>query len=878
MTPRAPRLALRLAGLRMPREEREFQLGDLEEEFATRAARDGARAARRWLWTQAVRCVWRPAPGARDAAGRPEPTGGSMQGLWRDVAFGARLIRRAPLAAATAVLTLALGIGANVAIFSVAWPVLVAPLPFPDEQSLTVVQLRVETVTPPRANPVSASDYLDLLRAPGFSRLAAFNMFPGEAVLADEGEPRQVSIGAVTEGFFGVLGVPPLVGRTFGPDDFVEAPDVVLLNERLWRTAFGGAADIVGRRIDLDGGRWTVVGVMPATATIGTLDVDAWTPYWIDVARASATRVQSYGLVMIGRLSPGTTIEQANAGLRALMADVAARYPRTNAGLSAGAVGFRERLTGPVRPVVLLLVGGAVLVLVIAGLNLTALQVARHLSRGQEFTVRRALGASRAAIVRQLTVELIVLAGFGGAAGLGAASVTLGLLARFAPTVAWYHITPGLTWPLVLFTLALTAVAGLLIGLLPSIAALRGTGGAPSATRASTPTRAAARLRTLSVSLQVAMAVLLLVAATLTAASLARVLRVDLGFELDRGLIADIRLPYTDRYASTPSRVGFYRQLVERAEALPGVERACATSGVPLDNNGNWMTWVPEGATDASRQAALPLGVSEGCFDALRIPIIEGRAFTSSEPAPVVILSESLAHDLWPDVANPVGRRVHIGVADGPLAEVVGLAGDVRSSSLESGTSRQAYLPVSNGWPAASRIVVRTTGDPADLAGALRRLLRDEDPGLALANLRTMGDIVASASASRRFVMALFAGFAAIALVLSAVGIYGVLAHQVGQRTREIGIRLALGARPRAVLGLVIGRMLVGVAAGVVLGLAGARALSAAIAAQLYGMSATDARVYAGVAALVLAVAVIAAWLPARRAAAVDPVTTLRGA
>jgi predicted permease len=350
-----------------------------------------------------------------------------------------------------------------------------------------------------------------------------------------------------------------------------------------------------------------------------------------------------------------------------------------------------------------------------------------------------------------------------------------------------------------------------------------------------------------------------------------RVLGVDPGFDAASSLIADVR-PVMSQGEAIP----FFDELVTRVEALPGVIRACAINNVPLDNRGPTMTFVAEGRTDADRISALPMGVTDGCFDALRIPIVAGRDFDRRELESVAILNESMARALFPGVPDPTGRRVHIGLVAGPLFTIVGVVRDIRASALDSANTRQVWMSASRGWPMPERLIVRSAVPPQTLARPLRAVLGDLAPGLALANMRTMPEIVSSATASRRFVLALLTAFAVIALALSAVGIYGTLAHQVGQRRREIGIRVALGARRADVARAIAGRTFAGVVAGIAGGILGGRLLSSLIESQLYGWSADDTRVHAGVAAFVVLIAALACWAPARRATRIDPVDALR--
>lgn len=790
-----------------------------------------------------------------------------MTSFLHDLRLSGRQMRAAPAAACAAILTLALGIGANAAILNVAWPVLVSPLPFPHEEQLVVAMLRVERGGAPRANPLSPGDYVDLRRARSFASVAAFSLDAGEQTLTGHGEPQQLTVGNVTSGFFEVLGLAPLAGRAFTEDDDRSGARPVVLHEQAWRRYFGGDQAVVGATIRLGGASWEVIGVVPAAASLGTVEVDAWTLLPID--EVTARQIRSYGLALLGRMRPGVSLDTANVELAAIMRQAAEEYPATNEGISARAESFRERLTGPVRPVLLLLVGGALAVLLITGINLGGLQVARNLARHSELTVRQALGAGRERLVRQLTTDTLVLATAGGLVGLVAAMLTLSALSQVAPAVGSYDVSSTLTRPVVLVTLGLAWLTGLLVGALPAWSATRPRPLAQQS-RGGTASRAARRTRSAILASQVALSVVLLVAAMLAGGSLARVLDIDPGFELEEGLIADVQTTL-----SPGQRFPFFDDLVTRVAALPGVERACAMSDVPLDTSGGWMTWVPAGRTDQDRIQAVPLSITEGCFDTLRVRRTLGRSFTRVEGEPVAIVSESVARTLWPD-ESAIDQRMHIGLVSGPLVRVIGVTADLRTGTLEAQGLGQVWLPASSAWPPPQRLVLRTAGPAAPLIPSVRAVLAELDPDLALANVRTMQDIVGRATGSRRFVLVLLAGFAGIAIVLCAVGVYGTLAHLVGQRTREIGIRVALGAGRGAITSALVRQTSASVAIGIGAGLAGAWALSSVLATLLFELSATDVRVYTVVAAFVATVAGIAALPSIRRALAVDPAVTLQ--
>ena len=879
--PDPPHLAAWIAGARLRGDEREFQLGDLEEEFADRAARDGIAAARRWYWRHAVRNLLtshhRPSPVPPPA---DHSSGDLMRSLRQDVSFAFRLMRRAPVATLAAIITFALGLGANVAIFSVAWPVLFAPLPFADEARLTAVQLTFNRGGRSSvSNNVSPGDYFDLRKATTFEGMASFNQFVSQVNLTGHGEAMQVRLNSVNDDFFTVLGVRPIVGRPLQAGDSTSPAPVAVIKESTWRRVFGGDRAIVGRTIALDGTGYQIVGVVPESAGLGTRDADVWIPR----AQPLSNIRQAYFLGVVGRLKPGVTLEAANQELAAIMRGAAREFPQSNRDISAAAVPFREELTGPVRQTFLLLVGAAACVLLIAALNLAGLQVARGLQRGREMQIRLSLGAGRGRLVRLLIVESVVLAMVGGFAGLWAAAAIIASLRSLAPALVWSTSSVLSNGAVLAFTALLSVIAGILVGALPAWRATRGRGSIAVQTRDVTLGRAGTRARATVVALQIGVTVVLLIVASLVSISLLRVLRVNPGFDTSQSLAANVSLP-GGKYSSADDRTRFFDTFVDRLAAIPGVDAACATNDIPLDNPGANMTFVADGST--ALVSSNPKTVTAGCFAAMGIPIVQGRGFTARELEPVAIVGARMAAALWPpaDEQNPggggsgsvIGRKIHLGLPTGPLLTVVGVVPDILNVSLESRAERQVWLPHSLGYFPPQRVIIRTRAPVDTVATAMRSALRELDPTLALARVRTMDDVVSTATAPRRFVLVLFAAFALVALVLSAVGIYGVLAHVVGQRSREIGIRLALGARRGAVTRLVVGHMAIAIACGAIAGVIAARLASTWFASLLFRMSATDATVYAGVVAFVAVIAVVAAWAPARRAARVNPVAALR--
>lgn len=861
MSARPPRLAAWLIGRRVDAADREHALGDLDEEYAARAARHGRAAARRWYWRAALSEIL---PGRISAPRAPRK-------FYREEFRAAlRALRRAPAASAAAILTYALGIGANIAIFSVAWPVLVAPLPFPDEQQLVDFWLTVEREGGGfGTNPISEGDYNDIRSASAFAATAAYSSRLAQLNLVTGTDPRQVAVAHVTPAFFTVLGVQPLQGRTFLPSDEDTNRNLLVLNARTWRTAFGADPGIIGRVVRIDNTPVEIVGVVPSTTGLGTHDADAW---WMMTLSTSRARERAYFLRAIGRLRPDVSLDAANAELATIMARAAEEFPEANRFVSARAFSFREAVTGPSRASLMALTLGAGLLLMVAAINLTGLMTARTLQRVREVAIRRALGASRARVWSQFAIEQLVLALAGGLVGMAAAWLALDLVIGLAPQGTW-HPDRALSTPAVLVVTTLLSLAlGLLVAAVPAWRAASGGHALQTQTRGATASRATTRARTTIIAAQVALTVMLLVSASLVAVSLARVLGVDPGFRGGGTLVADIALPPSDYDAARARQ--FFDTLVERAGALPAASGACALNEMPLENDGG-MTWVPEGTT--TLVLATHKSVTAGCFDVLGVPLIRGRLLTASEPDGAVLVSESMARALWPDDRDPIGRQIHMGLPAGPAMTIVGIVGDIHNVSLERDSQRQVWMSHEVRYFPPRRILVRSAGvAPASLAAPLRAVVRDLDAGLALANLRTVDDIVDRATAPRRFVLWLLGGFAVIALLLSAIGIYGVLAYLVGQRTTEIGLRRALGAPTSHITALVAGTVGLAIAIGTSAGLAGAWGVSSLVASLLYEMSATDVRVYAAVAVFVALASALAAWPPAQRAARIDPGRALR--
>ncbi len=788
--------------------------------------------------------------------------------MFHDLRYALRTLRRAPAFALLASLTLAIGIGANSAIFSVAWQVLLKPLPFPDEDRLVVIW---EAYGPNRRlNPVSPGSFTDWReQSRSFDAVAAYNLYPSNLNLTGVGEPRQVTVTYVTGDFFNVLRVPAIVGRAIQPSDMQGDAAVIALGAKLWRSVFNADPSIVGRVLRLDGEPFEVVGVLPDDAAVGTQAGDAWVRLPFGPARARMR--QAHYLGVIARMKPGVTPAQADAEVQAIAARAAAAFPMPNGPISARVREFREQLAGGVRQPVLVLFGAAALVLLAAGANLAGLQLARHTNRARIIAVRAALGASPLRLFREFLAEGLIVASAAAYGGLLLATWALASLGQLAPSLLARDIAAAPDATVVAFTVGLALAAGVLLTAAPAWRAASRTRVSDLNGRGSN-VAGGARVRAVLVAVEVALAVIVLTGAALLVSSLVRVLRVDPGFEFGRGLVVDLALPATD-YPTAEARARFFDRAIARVQAIPGVERACGINAAPLVGAKGGMTYVADGQT--RMVGAQPSTITPGCLDVLRIPVRQGRGFREREPEPAALISESMARELWPD-ADPIGQRMHVGLPDGPVVTVVGVVGNIHHISLESVFANQVWMPHTASWFPTQYLLVRTGSSPAGFAAAVKQAVRELDPNLPMQHVQTMASVRAEATAARRFDLTLLGGYGLVALALCGLGIYGLLAQVVSQRTQEIGIRMALGADARHVVRDVTSAAAISVAIGVTAGAGLATLLSRVLRHMLFHVSPTDPWLYAAVMLLVAIVATLAAYIPARRATRIDPLAALR--
>ena len=842
-------------------------MGDLDEEFEAVAMAMGVAPARRWYWRQAFQSLRRTAPSYRPQRPPFNPRE-QIVSIIREALLAARRMWTHPVVSMAAVLTFALGIGANVAMFSVAWPVMFAPLPFADEASLTIVSLTYQRDNATFNNPVSRGDYNDLRTATSFDTMAAFYKGTSQLNLTGLGATQQVTVGNVTPEFFPMLGIAPVAGSLQLPSD-AGTRNLLVLNERSWRTRFGGDRGIVGRNLRLDGVPYEVIAVAPAASGLGSVDADGWSIATID---PSDRRRGAYFLGIVGRLKPGVTLDAANAELAAIMGRAAVEFPQFNKNLSARAQPYRDEVSGPIRPTLTLLLVSASMVLLIATINLTGLQRARDLERDRERSIRRALGASSWHLARQAVAEAMALAAFGGVLGVLVAIGIVSVLVAIAPSFGWQQQLPASRAVVAIYTALLTGLSGAAIGLWPAWKASRHLASNALQSRAVTAGRAHMRMRSGVIATQVALTAILLVTAALVAASQRNVLALETGFDPTGVRVADFNVP-RGKFNSAFEARAFYDSLTTRLKALPGVTEACVANEVPLDRGLGWMTYVPEGTE--KKVNAWPNTITPACIDVLRLKLLAGRRVTNDEPVPSIMVSASMAKALFPDGRNPIGQRVHFGVPTAYLLTIVGVVDDIRDGTLENSHGRHVWAPQSLGNYPPARVLLRYRSDSAIDDNALRAAVTELAPDLALARPRSLRDIVLRATSNRRFALFLLTGFAVVAILLCGVGLYGLLAHAVGQRTREIGIRLALGAKSGQVLRLLLWQISIAVAVGVVAGLYGAKALSTFVGALLYGVTGTDRTIYVSAALMVMAIAALSIWAPARRALRIDPRTAM---
>jgi putative ABC transport system permease protein len=808
-----------------------------------------------------------------------------MNTLLQDVRFSLRMLLKKPGFTFVVVFALALGIGANTAIFSVVNTILLRPLPYKNSDQLIWLRetnpsadIKEETLSPP--------NYLDWkTQSQSFEDMGAFAS-TRITLTSGNGEPERINAAYVADGFFSVLGAETQIGRTFMPEEDKPGNNrVIILSYGLFERRFGSDLNLIGNAITINGNPYIVVGVMPKSFISPKPDdrrpPEAWSPLAADYNKEN--RRGDY-LSVIARLKPDVTVEQARAEMATITARLEQQYPDTNSGWSAIVMPLHERFVGDVRPALMILLGAVCFLLLIACANVANLLLARSTARQKEIAIRTALGARRGRIIQQLLTESVMLSLTGGALGLLFAFWGVGVLTSLSPGSIPRVSEIGVDSRVLVFTLGVSLLTGIIFGLLPALQAsnpnLNETlkeGG-----RSSAEGTRGGRLRNILAAAEVALALVLLIGAGLMARSFLRLQDVNPGFDAQRVLTVGLFLPGT-KYKEGPQVVAFYKELLSKAESLPGVVSAGAIDTLPLDVGGNVLGFAIEGRPPQQPGDDTPDAehrvVSEDYFRTMGIPLLRGRLFEGQDGpnAPqAIVINETMANRYFPG-EDPLGKRINLGdPQDTPWLTIVGIVRDTRHEALSEEPYSQMYAVHTQAPRRSLALVVRTSGDPMSLVSAIRSRIADMDRDLPLSNMRTMDQILSESILRPRFNMLLITIFAVVAMVLASVGIYGVISYSVSQRTHEIGVRIALGAQPRDIFRIVVGQGLKLAITGVGAGLVVAFALTRVMVSLLYGVEATDPLTFAAISAVLTSIVIMASYIPARRATKVDPMISLR--
>jgi putative ABC transport system permease protein len=799
-----------------------------------------------------------------------------METLFRDIRYGFRSLLKRPAFTAIALVALALGIGANTAIFSLINAVVLQPLPYTEPDQLVWVWGNFPGGN--RAS-VSPADYLDFRsQNKTFEQFAAMGSVSQPVNLTGSGEPERLTASIVTGNYFQALGVTPALGRGFSLDNEKPGSDqVTILSHALWQKRFAGNPEIINQRIVLDGRSFEVIGVMSKDITFPQT-VELWVPMNFDAAPEMKVRAAHF-IRPIGRLKQGVTLAQAQADTDAIAAQLAQQFPASNTGWNLRLEPLRERLIGSGKTTLFILFGAVGFVLLIACANVANLLLVRAAARQKEVALRTALGASRARIIRQLLTESLLLALVGGALGALIAAWGIDLLVMLTRDSIPPTAVVKIDTTVLAFTLGISVLTGLLFGIAPALRTVKlnlsdtlkegGRSGGEGALRN--------RTRSLLIVFESAVAVVLLVGAGLLVRSLIALQNTNPGFDANNVLTLRIDLSRA-KYDKAEKAAAFFQDLEQRLSGLPGVETVGYITELPLSGQPNDAPFTVEGRPPVApdqRFGADFRRVNQNYFQALRIPVLRGRNFTEQEvrdSAQVIVVSQGLVDTVFPN-EEPLGKRLLTVLSDKPF-EIIGIVGDIRHRSLEFQPYAAMYMPTRQSG--RTNVVMRTQGDPLTLASGVRKEVNAIDPDQPISALRTMDEWVTRSTATPRYRTTLLALFAALAMILAATGIYGVMSYSVAQRTHEIGVRMALGARRFDVLSLVVRQGMLLVIVGLAIGLAGAFALTRVMASLLFGVTEKDPITFVVVAGLLTVVALIACYIPARRATKVDPLTALR--
>lgn len=811
-----------------------------------------------------------------------------LTNIFQDLRFGARTLRKNPGFALAAIVTLALGIGANTSIFTITSAVLLKALPYKDPQQL----LSIDSVQKDGQSRCCSLNWSDMVRERSRSFSSVAVSAPDNLTLTGRGEPLQVAAGRVSPNFFDTLGVTPQIGRTFAEEEGrPEGKPVIMLSDSLWRTQFRGDRGVIGQTVTLDSTPYTIVGVLPAGIVfpfVGSPDV--WTPRYFEHSLFTPQRLRM-GVGYLGiypRLRPGVSRQQAMAEISVLFQQYRKESPSApdaDPSLSVEVTYLQDSLVANIRGSLLFLSVAVGLVLLIACINVAGLMLSRGLSRRKEIAVRTALGARRGVVIRQLLTESVLLALIAGVVGVGLSLATTRSLAAFAGANLPQGTHLAIDGGVLLFAMAISLATGVLFGIFPALqlsrtnvnATLRDEG------RGATSGHGRAQLRSALVVVQVAVTMSLLIVAGLLARSFGKLLRVDPGFDPENVLTMNVSLPSV-KYADAQKQVAFFDELLRRVSSLPGVKSAGVSAALPVIPK-RITPVLPEGQPEvplAERPFVIIEQISPSLLETLRIPRLAGRAFTEADNAQapkVIIVNETLARRYWPG-QNAVGKHVLIGRMPAP-SEIVGVAGDTKNSGLAQDAKPLIYLPFAQLSWGNMNLIVRTAKDPQDMISAVRAQIAAIDPDQPVTAVETVDELMDTSRAQPRFTMLLISMFSVATVVLAMIGIYGVLSYGVAQRQQELGVRMALGAEKSDIFRLVIGQGLwltaIGIVFGLVLAFVAASFASHLVAGLLYKVRAWDLTTFALAPLIFLVIAMAASYLPARRAMRVDPTDALRG-
>jgi putative ABC transport system permease protein len=810
-----------------------------------------------------------------------------MQALIRDLRYGLRMLAKSPGATLVAVIALAFGIGANSAIFSVVNSVLLRPLHYKDPERLVVIWetklskgILREQVSPP-----DYRDWVEQSRA--FDQIAALRSQP--SVLTGGALPERVETALISPSAFELLGVKAAQGRTFFPEEAQPGHNrVAVLSYGLWQRRFGADPGILGKGVTVDGNAYTIVGVAPADFRLLDTPSELWMPYTLDSKEENSNQRGFRTLRVIAHLKPGVSLEQARSDITSVAARIEQQFPDSNAGWSAKIVPLRDQLLGDIRPTLWTLVAAVVFVLLIACANVANLLLARAGSREKEIALRTALGANPGRLARQLLTESVLLALASGALGLLLAMWSVSILQRFGPARLPRMSEIVVDWRVLAFTFGVSVLTGIVFGLAPAIASIRSDLNSILKTsgRGNTGGRGKARLLNSLVVSEIACCVVLLTGAGLLLQSFVRLQNVNPGFRPDHVLTMQIALPEA-RYSEWKVAL-FYKQLLERLQGLPGVQFAGIARNLPLSGADASLNFTVENRpvqASADQARAKYRAASADYFKAMGIPLMKGRYFERTDgekTAGVVLINNTMARRFWPN-EDPIGKRIKAGFDDSQWCTIAGIIGDVKHTGLDADVNAEMYYQYLQVPPAlmsfvegTMTLVLRTNADPASMTASARNEVRKLDGDLAVFNVKTMDDLVAGSLAQPRFRTMVLGTFAGVALVLAAIGLYGVIAYSVTQRTNETGVRMALGAQKSDILKLIVGQGIQLAGIGIGLGLAIALGLMRVMSKLLFGVNATDPVTFIVTAALIFLVALAASTIPALKAIKVDPVVALR--